>query len=115
MKIHHVALLVSDCERSARFYADVLGLRETRRQPDGDGLRSVWLAAGDAVIMVERSMRGRQQAAGSGHLLCFAVEDLDAWERRLRDHDVAVEDRTPSTLYFSDPDGHRVGVSVFAF
>jgi glyoxylase I family protein len=115
VKIHHVALLVSDCERSARFYVDVLGLRETRRQPDGGGLRSVWLAAGDAVIMVERAMRGRPEAAGSGHLLCFAVDDLAAWERRLRDHGIAVEDRTPNTLYFSDPDGHRVGVSVFAF
>jgi glyoxylase I family protein len=115
VKIHHVALLVSDCERSARFYTDVLGLRETRRQPDGEGLRSVWLAAGDAVIMVERAMRGRPGAAGSAHLLCFGVDDLAAWERRLGEHGIAVEDRTPNTLYFSDPDGHRVGVSVFAF
>jgi glyoxylase I family protein len=113
VRIHHVALLVSDCDRSARFYAQVLGLRETRRQEDAGGLRSVWLAAGDAVIMIERALRGPAGAKGSGHLLCFAVDDLASWEARLREHGVAVEDRTASTLYVSDPDGHRVGLSVY--
>jgi glyoxylase I family protein len=115
VNVHHIALLVADCERAARFYTDVLGLAETRRQVDDGGLRSVWLAAGDVVIMLERAMRGRPGASGSGHLLCFGVDDLASWESRLRDHGVAVEDRTPSTLYLSDPDGHRVGLSVFEF
>jgi glyoxylase I family protein len=115
VRIHHVALRVADCERAVRFYTGVLGLRETRRQHDGGELRSVWLAAGDAVVMIERTMRGRGADTGSGHLLCFAVDDLPSWEERLREHGIAVEDRTPSTLYVSDPDGHRVGLSVYNF
>ena len=48
-------------------------------------------------------------------MLALAVADLGVWEERLRAAGVAVEDRTAYTLYFRDPDGHRVGVSVFRF
>jgi len=115
MRIHHLALRVGDCERSLRFYGGVLGLPERRRQEDADGIRSIWLAAGEAVIMIERALRGHGPATGSGHVLSFAVDDLSAWEARLGAHGIAIDDRTPSTLYVSDPDGHRVGLSVYVF
>src|SRR5689334_5820494 len=114
MHIHHLALEVADCERSLGFYAGVLGLAERSRKHDEDGgLRAVWLSAGEVVIMLERRLRGRPGAGGSGHLLCFAAEDLDGWKRKLEAGGVAVDDRTASTLYVSDPDGHRVGLSVY--
>ena len=65
--------------------------------------------------MLERELRGPGPGSGSGHLLALAVADLGAWEERLRAAGVAVEDRTEHTLYFRDPDGHRVGVSDFRF
>jgi catechol 2,3-dioxygenase-like lactoylglutathione lyase family enzyme len=113
VRIHHIALRVADCERSRHFYADVLGLAERRRQEEAEQIRSIWLTAGDAVVMIERALRGRGDDAGSGHLLCFAVDDLVSWEARLAAHGIAVADRTASTLYISDPDGHRVGLSVY--
>jgi catechol 2,3-dioxygenase-like lactoylglutathione lyase family enzyme len=115
VRIHHIALQAADCEGTARFYREVLGLAEVRRQVEGGKLRSVWLAAGEAMLMIETSLRGRPDAAGSRHLLCFAVDDLPSWEARLRAAGVAVEDRTGSTLYVSDPEGHRVGLSVYRF
>jgi glyoxylase I family protein len=116
VQIHHIALQVADCERSLAFYAGVLGLRERRRLvDDAGGIRAVWLAAGDVVVMLERTLRGRAGAAGSGHLLAFTVDDLARWEGRLRAAGIDVEDRTPSTLYACDPDGHRVGLSVYTF
>ena len=36
------------------------------------------------------------------------------WEQRLREAGIPVDDRTESTLFVSDPDGHRVGLSVYA-
>jgi hypothetical protein len=113
LRIHHVALRVADCERAAAFYAGVLGLRELSRFEEAGALRSIWLAAGDAVVMLERSLKVPGGPEGSGHLLAFAVEDLPEWERRLGDAGIVVRDRTANTLYVQDPDGHRVGLSVF--
>jgi hypothetical protein len=92
-----------------------LGLREIRRVEEGEGLAAVWLAAGDAVLMLERSLRGDGPAEGSGHVLIFPTADLAAAEERFKALGVAVKDRTATTLYVSDPDGHRTGVSTFRF
>jgi glyoxylase I family protein len=113
--IHHLALRVADLERSATFSPDLLGLPVRRRLEDERGLRALWLDAGPVVLMLERELRGRGEASGSGHLLALAVDDLESWGQRLRAAGVTVEDRTEHTLYFRDPDGHRVGLSVFAF
>ena len=114
--VHHVALRVADVERSLGFYSGLLGLRERRRfQETGGSLRSAWLEAGPVVLMLEGRLRGVGPDSGSGHLLALAVSDLPAWEARLAAAGVAVEDRTEHTLYVRDPDGHRVGLSDFAF
>jgi catechol 2,3-dioxygenase-like lactoylglutathione lyase family enzyme len=113
LAIHHVALRVADPERAAAFYTGILGLPEVRRARDREQVRAIWVRAGDAVIMLERALRGEGPAEGSGHVLALAVDDLAAWESRLAAASIAVEDRTPSTLFVRDPDGHRVGLSVF--
>jgi catechol 2,3-dioxygenase-like lactoylglutathione lyase family enzyme len=116
MHIHHLALRVADLQRALAFYAGLLGLAERRRQTDDQGhLRAVWLDAGGVVLMLERALKGAGAAAGSGHVLAFAVDDLAAWEARLAAAGRPIEDRTEKTLYVSDPDGHRVGLSVFRF
>jgi lactoylglutathione lyase len=114
--VHHVALRVADVARSLAFYGGVLGLRERRRleAPDGS-LRSAWLDAGAVVLMLERQLRGAGADRGSGHVLAFAVRDLQHWETRLAAAGVPILDRTEHTLYVRDPDGHRVGFSDLAF
>jgi glyoxylase I family protein len=113
LTLHHLALRVSDCERAAAFYAGVLGLRELRRFEDGGRLRSLWLRAGDAVLMLEHVLRGQGADSGSGHLLALAVDSLAEWEERLAAAGVPVDDRSQYTLYVRDPDGHRVGLTVY--
>ena len=75
----------------------------------------MWLRAGDVVLMLEKHLRGKGESAGSGHLLALAADDLAALEERLAGAGVTVEDRTEHTLYFRDPDGHRVGLSDYRF
>jgi catechol 2,3-dioxygenase-like lactoylglutathione lyase family enzyme len=120
-RIHHLALRVGDPERSLRFYGGVLGLDEARRFEEGGRVRSIWMSVGDAMLMLEREIKGSGETArkgpgagaGSGHVLVFAVTDLATWESRLAAAGVAIADRTAATLYIRDPDGHRVGLSVF--
>ena len=111
VRIHHIALRVRDLEASRAFYCEVLGLQEMKR----DGSRSIWLRAGDAVLMLERTLRGNGPDAGSGHVLAFAAEDLAQWEEKLTAAGIPIDDRTPHTLFLRDPDGHRVALSVYGF
>jgi catechol 2,3-dioxygenase-like lactoylglutathione lyase family enzyme len=115
VRIHHLALRVADVVRSRDFYSDVLGLRELRRSHAGGMLRSIWLSAGASVLMLERGLACGGSETGSGHLLAFAVDDLDAWQARLEAAGVVIDSRGSATLYFRDPDGHRVGLSVYPF
>ena len=108
-----MAIRVADPVASLAFYSGVLGLPEVRRAQDEQRVTSIWLRAGDAVLMLEREIKGAGPGAGSGHVLVLEVDDLDDWlgilERAGR-HPIA---RTESTLYVADPDGHRVGLSVY--
>lgn len=122
MSLHHLALRVADPVRSARFYEAALGLRVLAEHAGADGaVRSVWLALGEAVLMLERDIKLPDPAGpgaagpGSGHVLVVAAADLAEAEARLRAAGAEVADRTAYTLYFRDPDGHRVGVSVYRF
>lgn len=107
-RLHHVALRVTHLEKCRAFYSDVLGLPEMKRSD-----HSIWLRAGDVVLMLESRLRGVGPEAGSGHLLAFAAEDLGGWEKRLGDAGIPIDDRTPTTIYVRDPEGHRVGLSAY--
>ncbi len=90
----------------------MLGLRVTRRRGEG----SVWLAAGDAIVMIERAGEGEPPIPpGSMEMLAFTLvaEEREAMAARLRNASVAIEAETSFTLYFRDPDGRRVGLSHF--
>lgn len=115
-RMHHLALRVADPELSARFYVELLGLRELCRHAGEDGSpRAVWLALGDAVLMLERTLLPPGASAGSAHVLVLGIEDLGVWAARLAAAGVAIVERTAFTVYLHDPDGHRVGLSTFRF
>lgn len=111
--VHHLALRVDDPLRSSAFYGGVLGLPELRRFHEGGRVRSVWLRSGRTVLMLERAIKGAGAARGSGHVLVLEVADLVAWTEALQRAGVPIDDRTASTVYFHDPDGHRVGLTVY--
>jgi len=115
-RIHHVAIICSDYDRSRRFYVEVLGfpvIREVFREA-----RNSWkcdLDAGNAQIELfsfpsPPPRPSYPEAAGLRHL-AFATPDLDAEVARLTALGVAMEpvrvdeytDRR--FTFFADPDG----------
>jgi len=112
MKIHHLALRTRDLVRLRAFYADTLGLATAKE----DGERSVWLSAGDAIVMLERADESEPPVPErTRELVAFAIEpeETSDLEARLARRGVPIEARTEFTLYFRDPDGRRVGASHY--
>jgi catechol 2,3-dioxygenase-like lactoylglutathione lyase family enzyme len=121
-RVVETALYVDDMQRAVAFYRDVLGLR-----PMGVGERLTAVDAGQGTVLL-LFKRGATSTGftfpggtipphdghGPAHVaLGVDLAEIDAWERRLATHGVAIESRVTWTrggksLYFRDPDGHSV-------
>lgn len=112
MRVHHIAFRTHDLPRLERFYVEVLRFSVKTRL----GQRSVWLDAGDAIVMLEKASEGEPQIPPkSMEFVAFAIryEERTPMLDRLEAHGIPIEHRTEYTIYFRDPDGRRVGVSCF--
>lgn len=116
-KIHHVAVICSDYERSKRFYADVLGLKivsEHYRKERDSWKADCWLGETYVVELFSfpnpPARPSRPEAAGLRHL-AFEVDDVAAAVGEIEGKGVACEPiRTDEYtgkrfVFFSDPDG----------
>ncbi len=108
--LHHVAMNVTDLERSVTFYVQVLGFTELARE--GIAVPGAWLDVGS----------GRQihLVAGTvpddvGQHVAFAVDDLDATVAALTASGlevrgpVVIGPRRQAVLF--DPDGNRLEIN----
>jgi catechol 2,3-dioxygenase-like lactoylglutathione lyase family enzyme len=121
MRIQHAGLVVSDVDRSRRFYADVLGLEEIPRPPNFT-FAGAWFRLGEDELhlLAEADTTGGagQRDAGPGaaygltHHLAFEVDDLDAACVRLAENGLALEGGPMprgdgvTQVFFLDPDGY---------
>jgi catechol 2,3-dioxygenase-like lactoylglutathione lyase family enzyme len=86
LALHHVALPVTDLERSKRFYRDVVRLREIDRPPfDFPG---AWFALGDGQLhLIERrdgTLRSERPLDSRDVHFAIRVQDYDAMLDHLR-------------------------------
>ena len=116
-----------DLERSAAFYARLLGGRVLLDEPgrmralDVAGRQVLLLflvGASDADNPVPGGVVPAHDARGRIHV-CFAIpaDALDAWERHLAALDVPIiarvhAERGGTCLYLRDPDGHLVELAT---
>jgi catechol 2,3-dioxygenase-like lactoylglutathione lyase family enzyme len=118
---HHVAICVTDLERSKRFYEDVLGLTPIARP--AFTVAGAWYELGDGTqlhLIVHRhprTLRGtRDVDILDGHF-AFRIRDYDQAVAHLRAHGVEPyelpDNVTPwKQLYFTDPDGNEIELNV---
>jgi glyoxylase I family protein len=125
--VHHLALTVTDVDRSVPWYERVLELEEiVRREDPHSGLRKVGLrggADGVLLILVQHPDTERppfdERRTGLDHVAfrVSSVEELHRWERRLADYGVTYTPVAPSrtlpgssVVVFRDPDGIQLEV-----
>lgn len=108
----HAALLVTDLDRSAQFYGEVLALPLADRPLDFPGL---WYQVGPFQIhlMTADSVpydRINEQKWGRNRHLAFAVADLEALRHRLTTAGYPIQPSSSGrpALFTTDPDGHII-------
>ena len=119
--LDHVTLVVSDLERSRRFYCDVLGMREVARP--AFSFAGSWFQAGATQIhtILEHEQSGPAGNAAAGrstltrtHHFAFVVADAHAAARRLKELGIAlISEPKPRPdgaiqVFVRDPDGYVV-------
>ena len=120
MRIQHVGLVVSDVERSRRFYADALGLEEVPR-PANFTFDGCWFRFGGTelhLLAEAHTTGGAGQAAGEGAArgltshVAFEVDELEPALERLAAHGVQLAGGPMprgdgvTQVFFLDPDGY---------
>ena len=114
--IHHVAIIVSDYEKSKRFYVDILGfeiIRENYRKHRND--YKLDLKLGDCeleIFGIKDSPKrvSRPEACGLRHL-AFKVDCIEDVIKELNDNGIETEPirfdefTNKKMTFFSDPDG----------
>lgn len=124
--ILEAAVYVEDLDATEAFYGGLLGLERLTRR---DG-RHVFFRCGEGVILTFIAQATREPpdpeaalpvpphgAVGPGHV-CLAAdaEDLNEWERHLRDNNVDIEadffwPNGARSIYLRDPAGNSVEIA----
>jgi catechol 2,3-dioxygenase-like lactoylglutathione lyase family enzyme len=109
-QIDHCSVIITDVERSRRFYRDVLGLKEIHKPRTFDFV-VVWFELGNQ--QVHLLLKDRPDTISPRH---FALRVADAATARVhfREHGVPFEETTPipgaDRFFIRDPDGNRIEI-----
>ena len=114
--LSELILRVGDVARSVAFYRDIVGLAVERETPDW-----AWLWSGAPGALPRLGLTSRPLSYGAAHCggpahfaIAIARAAIPAERARLQSHGVAVEGPVTfgswraDSIYFSDPDDHRV-------
>ena len=109
-QIDHCSVLITDVERSRRFYRDVLGLREIHKPRTFDFV-VLWFDLGN--MHIHLLLKPQPDTISPRHF-ALRVADAAAARAHFRAHGVATEETTPipgaDRFFVRDPDGNRIEI-----
>lgn len=114
--IDHIAILVSDLDRSAKFYGNILGLEEIPCPLIHKPIR--WFSLGKSLSIHVIEGDNSQIRLSRRHHMALQTNDFDAFLDILKKHDVEYFDSNGNSgainqrrdgyqqIFFRDPDGY---------
>jgi catechol 2,3-dioxygenase-like lactoylglutathione lyase family enzyme len=109
-QIDHVSVLITDVQRSRRFYGEVLGLKEIAKPRTFDFV-VLWFDLGNQHLHL---LLKDQPDARSPRHFALRVADLAAARTYFRELGIRPEDTTPipgaDRFFIHDPDGNRIEI-----
>ncbi|MBY5952748.1 VOC family protein [Algoriphagus marincola] len=121
IKVNHIAVHVSDLEKSMAFYQSILDLQEID-EPFKDGLHAWYDIGGGAALHLIEADRVPTEISKTNHL-CFSMSDMDSFIQRLKAADYPFEDWPGKKgqittrpdgvkqIYIQDPDGYWLEIN----
>src|SRR5437763_7515964 len=108
--IDHCSVIISDVERSRRFYRDILGLKEIPRPRTFDFV-VLWFDLGNQHLHL--LLKDRPDARSPRHF-ALRVADVAAARSYFRELGLRPEETTPipgaDRFFIHDPDGNRIEI-----
>jgi len=109
-QIDHCSVIITDVERSRRFYRDILGLKEIPKPRTFDFV-VVWFDLGNQHLHL--LLKDRADSLGPRHF-ALRVNDCATARVHCRAHGIATQETTPipgaDRFFISDPDGNRIEI-----
>ena len=109
-QIDHVSVVITDVQRSRRFYRDVLGLKEIAKPRTFDFV-VVWFDLGNQQLHL--LLKDRPDTLSPRHF-ALRVADVGAARAYFRERGVPVTETTPipyaDRFFIADPDGNRIEI-----
>jgi glyoxylase I family protein len=109
-QIDHVSVVISDVERSRRFYRDLLGLKEIAKPRTFD-FTVLWFELGNQQLHLLH--KDRPDTLSPRHF-ALRVADCATARAYFREHGVPIQETTPipgaDRFFLSDPDGNRIEI-----
>ena len=118
---NHLAIHVSDLEKSSAFYREVIGL-DTMANPFRDN-KHVWFIIGEKIELHMIAGATSVSKHPQDNHLCFSVPSVDAFLQKLikagigyenargKKNEITVRPDGVKQIYFTDPDGYWIEIN----
>jgi lactoylglutathione lyase len=118
---NHLAIYVTDLDKSAKFYKDVIGL-DTIPNPFNDN-KHVWFAIGEGNALHVIAGAASVMSHPRDNHLCFSVSSVDAFIKNLtkagigftsaagKKNEITIRPDGVKQIYFTDPDGYWIEIN----
>lgn len=119
LDLSHIALNVSEIQRSTHFYKKILGLKAIfeDRLPDEIGFSSGFITPSGVTIELIQITGMKIQAKENTTTIALSVESLDSAKAILLSKEIEVKNEMEFSgvkmFFINDPDGHNIEISQF--